>query len=129
MDRICFVLYIAAILITVCTEYFNMLRNMKEGNELHPKKKRRALNVALQVIICFTAGSVSDMEAIIGIILLVIGAVLLLVFLKRKNRAINGNDPVMLGFYDIELKSVKRELIYVTAVITLLIFVFFVILG
>lgn len=129
MDRICFVLYIAAILITVCTEYFNMLRNMKEGNELHPKKKRQALNVALQVIICLTAGSVSDMEAIIGIILLVIGAVLLLVFLKRKNRAINGNDPVMLGFYDIELKSVKRELIYVTAAITLLIFVFFVILG
>ena len=129
MDRICFVLSIAAILITVCTEYFNMLRNMKEGNELHPKKKRRALNVALQVIICLTAGSVSDMEAIIGIILLVIGAVLLLVFLKRKNRAINGNDPVMLGFYDIELKSVKRELIYVTAAITLLIFVFFVILG
>ena len=129
MDRICFVLYIAAILITVCTEYFNMLRNMKEGNELHPKKKRRALNVALQVIICLTAGSVSDMEAIIGIILLVIGAVLLLVFLKRKNRAINGNDPVMLGFYDIELKSVKRELIYVTAAITLLIFVFFVNLG
>ena len=129
MDRICFVLYIAAILITVCTEYFNMLRNMKEGNELHPKKKRRALNVALQVIICLTAGSVSDMEAIIGIILLVIGAVLLLVFLKRKNRAINGNDPVMLGFYDIEIKSVKRELIYVTADITLLIFVFFVILG
>lgn len=129
MDRICFVLYIAAILITVCTEYFNMLRNMKEGNELHPKKKRRALNVALQVIICLTAGSVSDMEAIIGIILLVIGAVLLLVFLKRKNRTINGNDPVMLGFYDIELKSVKRELIYVTAAITLLIFVFFVILG
>ena len=69
------------------------------------------------------------MEAIIGIILLVIGAVLLLVFLKRKNRVINGNDPVMLGFYDIELKSVKRELIYVTAAITLLIFVFFVILG
>lgn len=129
MDRICFVLYIAAILITACTEYFNMLRNMKEGNELHPKKKRRALNVALQVIICLTAGSVSDMEAIIGIILLVIGAVLLLVFLKRKNRAVNGNDPVMLGFYDIELKSVKRELIYVTAAITLLIFVFFVILG
>ena len=129
MDRICFVLYIAAILITVCTEYFNMLRNLKEGNELHPKKKRRALNVALQVIICLTAGSVSDMEAIIGIILLVIGAVLLLVFLKRKNRAINGNDPVMLGFYDIEIKSVKRELIYVTADITLLIFVFFVILG
>ena len=129
MDRICFVLYIAAILITVCTEYFNMLRNMKEGNELHPKKKRRALNVALQVIICLTAGSVSDMEAIIGIIMLVIGAVLLLVFLKRKNRAINGNDPVMLGFYDIELKSVKRELIYVTAAITLLIFVFFVNLG
>ena len=129
MDRICFVLYIAAILITVCTEYFNMLRNMKEENELHPKKKRRALNVALQVIICFTTGSVTNMEAIIGIILLVIGAVLLLVFLKRKNRAINGNDPVMLGFYDIELKSVKRELIYVTAAITLLIFVFFVILG
>ena len=129
MDRICFVLYIAAILITVCTEYFNMLRNMKEGNEKQKKKKRRALNVALQVIICLTAGSVSDMEAIIGIILLVIGAVLLLVFLKRKNRAINGNDPVMLGFYDIELKSVKRELIYVTAAITLLIFVFFVILG
>lgn len=129
MDRICFVLYIAAILITVCTEYFNMLRNMKEGNELHPKKKRRALNVALQVIICLTAGSVTNKEAIIGIILLVIGAVLLLVFLKRKNRVINGNDPVMLGFYDIELKSVKRELIYVTAAITLLIFVFFVILG
>ena len=75
MDRICFVLYIAAILITVCTEYFNMLRNMKEGNELHPKKKRRALNVALQVIICLTAGSVSDMEATIGIKLLDIGAV------------------------------------------------------
>lgn len=129
MERICFVLYIAAILITVCTEYFNMLRNMKEGNELHPKKKRRALNVALQVIICLTAGSVTNKEAIIGIILLVIGAVLLLVFLKRKNRVINGNDPVMLGFYDIELKSVKRELIYVTAAITLLIFVFFVILG
>lgn len=84
-------------------------QNLKFGRGLESPINSKGLSIVVNAVICGLSSIMPLGKAVLGIGFLAIGQFLAIAYIKRKSMKIYADDPVLLGFYNIELKNIVMK--------------------
>lgn len=84
-------------------------QNLKSGRGLESPINSKGLSIVVNAVICGLSSIMPLGKAVLGIGFLAIGQFLAIAYIKRKSMKIYADDPVLLGFYNIELKNILMK--------------------
>lgn len=109
MDAVLWIIYMLIIFICIFMGFRQFSQNLKFGRGLESPINSKGLSIVVNAVICGLSSIMPLGKAVLGICFLAIGQFLAIAYIKRKSIKIYADDPVLLGFYNIELKNIVMK--------------------
>lgn len=109
MDAVLWIIYILTVFICVFMGFRQFSQNLKSGRGLESPINSKGLSIVVNTVICGLSSIMPLGKAVLGICFLAMGQFLAIAYIKRKSIKIYADDPVLLGFYNIELKNIVMK--------------------
>lgn len=109
MDEVLWIIYMLIIFICVFMGFRQFSQNLKFGRGLESPINSKGLSIVVNAVICGLSSIMPLGKAVLGICFLAIGQFLAIAYIKHKSMKIYADDPVLLGFYNIELKNIVMK--------------------
>ena len=104
-------------------------QNLKFGRGLESPINSKGLSIVVNAVICGLSSIMPLGKAVLGICFLAIGQFLAIAYIKRKSMKIYADDPVLLGFYNIELKNIVMKTLAILGFYALIIMIVWIFLN
>ena len=111
------------IFICVFMGFRQFSQNLKFGRGLESPINSKGLSIVVNTVICGLSSIMPLGKAVLGIGFLAIGQFLAIAYIKRKSMKIYADDPVLLGFYNIELKNIVMKTLAILGFYALIIMI------
>ena len=109
MDAVLWTIYMLMIFICIFMGFRQFSQNLKFGRGLESPINSKGLSIVVNAVICGLSSIMPLGKAVLGICFLAIGQFLAIAYIKHKSMKIFADDPVLLGFYNIELKNIVMK--------------------
>lgn len=109
MDTVLWIIYMLIIFICVFMGFRQFSQNLKFGRGLESPINSKGLSIVVNTVICGLSSIMPLGKAVLGICFLAMGQFLAIAYIKHKSMKIYADDPVLLGFYNIELKNIVMK--------------------
>lgn len=109
MDTVLWIIYMLIIFICVFMGFRQFSQNLKFGRGLESPINSKGLSIVVNTVICGLSSIMPLGKAVLGICFLALGQFLAIAYIKHKSMKIYADDPVLLGFYNIELKNIVMK--------------------
>lgn len=109
MDSVLWIIYMLIIFICVFMGFRQFSQNLKFGRGLESPINSKGLSIVVNTVICGLSAIMTLEKAVLGIGFLALGQFLAIAYIKHKSMKIYADDPVLLGFYNIELKNIVMK--------------------
>lgn len=109
MDAVLWIIYMLIIFICIFMGFRQFSQNLKFGRGLESPINSKGLSIVVNAVICGLSSIMPLGKAVLGICFLAIGQFLAIAYIKHKSMKIYADDPVLLGFYNIELKNIVMK--------------------
>lgn len=109
MDAVLWIIYMLIIFICIFMGFRQFSQNLKFGCGLESPINSKGLSIVVNAVICGLSSIMPLGKAVLGICFLAMGQFLAIAYIKHKSMKIYADDPVLLGFYNIELKNIVMK--------------------
>ena len=123
MDAVLWIIYMLIIFICIFMGFRQFSQNLKFGRGLESPINSKGLSVVVNAVICGLSSIMPLGKAVLGICFLAIGQFLAIAYIKHKSMKIYADDPVLLGFYNIELKNIVMKTLAILGFYALIIMI------
>lgn len=123
MDAVLWIIYMLIIFICIFMGFRQFSQNLKFGRGLESPINSKVLSVVVNAVICGLSSIMPLGKAVLGICFLAIGQFLAIAYIKHKSMKIYADDPVLLGFYNIELKNIVMKTLAILGFYALIIMI------
>lgn len=109
MDAVLWIIYMLIIFICIFMGFRQFSQNLKFGRGLESPINSKGLSIVVNTVICGLSSIMPLGKAVLGICFLAMGQFLAIAYIKHKSMKIYADDPVLLDFYNIELKNIVMK--------------------
>lgn len=123
MDAVLWIIYILTVFICIFMGFRQFSQNLKFGRGLESPINSKGLSIVINAVLCGFSSIMPLGKAVLGICFLAMGQFLAIAYIKRKSMKIYADDPVLLGFYNIELKNIAMKTLAILGFYALIIMI------